>query len=139
MEQNGRRTFLGLCLGGMATLAAGAVMWPVYRYLSPRSGNDEGRKVVVAEQDIPEKGVHFFEYAGSAAVLVRTRGGGLIALSAVCSHLGCIIQWDKDKQSFICPCHGGQFSAEGVVIAGPPPRPLNRLPVSVANGSITIG
>lgn len=139
MEQNGRRTFLGLCLGGMAAFAAGVVMWPVYRYLSPRSGNDAGRKVVVAEQAIPETGVHFFEYAGSAAVLVRRPGGGFVALSAVCSHLGCIVQWDKDRQGFICPCHGGQFSAEGVVVSGPPPRPLDKLPVSLANGLITIG
>lgn len=139
MENDGRRKFLGLCLGGCLAGMAAAVAYPLYRYLAPRSGGGTGAKVTIPEKDVPEGEAKFFEYAGSSAVLVRKRGGGLVALSAVCTHLGCIVQWEKDKQGFLCPCHAGQFSADGAVTAGPPPKPLAKIPFSVANGAITVG
>ena len=89
--------------------------------------------------EVREGEAKFFEFAGSAAVLVRKRGGDLVAFSAVCTHLGCIVQWEKDKQDFLCPCHAGHYSADGEVTGGPPPNPLKKLPFSVANGNITIG
>lgn len=139
MENNSRRTFLGLCLGGLAAGAAASATYPLYRYLAPRQADTNSGKVVIPEKDVPLGEAKFFEFAGAAAVLVRTKKGELIALSAVCTHLGCIVQWEKDKQSFLCPCHAGYYTAEGTVISGPPPRPLPKLPVSVADGSITIG
>lgn len=139
MDNNGRRTFLGVCLGGVAAAFAAAVLWPVYRYLAPRSGSGAAAQVVIPEKDVAEGEAKFFEYAGSSAVLVRKRGGELVALSAVCTHLGCIVQWEKDKQDFLCPCHAGHYNADGIVTAGPPPKPLPKLPFSVANGAITVG
>jgi cytochrome b6-f complex iron-sulfur subunit len=139
MENDGRRKFLGLCLGGCLAGMAAAVMYPLYRYLAPRSGGGTSAKVIIPEKDVPEGEAKFFEYAGSSAVLVRKRGGGLVALSAVCTHLGCIVQWEKDKQDFLCPCHAGHYTADGVVTSGPPPKPLAKLPFSVANGAITVG
>lgn len=139
MENKGRRTFFGICLGGLVAGFAAAVAYPVFRYLAPRSGSGTTAKVVIPEKEVAEGEAKFFEYAGSSAVLVRKRGGGLVALSAVCTHLGCIVQWEKDKQDFLCPCHAGHYSADGIVTAGPPPKPLARLPFSVANGVITVG
>lgn len=136
---NSRRTFLGVCLGGLGVIAAAAVSWPLFRYLAPRSGSDAAVKVVIPESDVREGEAKFFEFAGSSAVLVRKRGGNLVAFSAVCTHLGCIVQWEKDKQDFLCPCHAGHYSADGDVTAGPPPKPLKKLPFSVANGNITVG
>jgi cytochrome b6-f complex iron-sulfur subunit len=139
MDKDGRRKFLGLCLGGCLAGSAAAVFYPVYRYLAPRSGSGTHAKVTIPEKDVLEGEARFFEYAGSSAVLVRKRGGGLVALSAVCTHLGCIVQWEKDKQDFLCPCHAGHYSADGAVTAGPPPKPLAKLPFSVADGAITVG
>ncbi|KAA0889123.1 ubiquinol-cytochrome c reductase iron-sulfur subunit [Oryzomonas rubra] len=139
MESNGRRTFLGVCLGGLAAAVAAVTVWPAYRYLAPRSTRATAARVDIPEKDIPEGEAKFFEFNGASAVLVRKRGGGLIALSAVCTHLGCIVQWEKDKQDFLCPCHGGHYTPDGVVTAGPPPKPLAKLPFSVANGIITVG
>ena len=53
------------------------------------------------------------------------------ALSATCTHLGCQVHWDGEGQRFRCPCHGGEYGADGRVLAGPPPRPLNRIEVRV--------
>ena len=139
MDNDGRRKFLGVCLGGIVASMAAAVLWPVYRYLAPRSGTGTSAKVVIAEKDVPEGEARFFEFAGSPAVLVRKRGGELVALSAVCTHLGCIVQWEKDTQAFLCPCHAGHYTSDGVVTAGPPPKPLLKLLFSVANGAITVG
>ena len=134
-----RRTFIGACLGGLGVIAAAAVSWPLFRYLAPRSGGENAGKVVIPDTDVREGEARFFEFAGSAAVLVRKRGGDLVAFSAVCTHLGCIVQWEKDKQDFLCPCHAGRFSADGDVTAGPPPKPLKKVPFTVAGGNITVG
>ncbi|HIJ80559.1 MAG TPA: ubiquinol-cytochrome c reductase iron-sulfur subunit [Desulfuromonadales bacterium] len=139
MGSDSRRTFLGLCLGGLGAIAAAAVGWPLFRYLAPRSSKESAGKIVIPEKEIATGDAKFFEYAGSSAVLVRKKDGSLIALSAVCTHLGCIVQWQKDKQDFLCPCHAGHYSPDGAVTGGPPPKSLARIPFSVAGGTITIG
>lgn len=139
MDTVGRRKFLGLCLGGVGAGAVAAAIYPVYRFLAPRPTENSAGKVEFSLKDVPEGGAKFFDYAGSSAVLIKKRGGNLVALSAVCTHLGCIVQWEKDKQEFLCPCHGGLYTADGSVISGPPPKPLAKLPFTVVNGTITIG
>ena len=139
MEDKGRRKFLGICLAAIAASVAGAVAWPIFRYLGPRSESKSASKVVIPAADVAEGQAKFFEYMGASAVLIRKTGGELVALSAVCTHLGCIVQWEKEKQGFICPCHGGHYTADGTVISGPPPKPLPRIPFSVADGNITVG
>ena len=113
--------------------------YPLYRYLAPLSSGETAGKVLIPEEEVPADGAKFFEYAGSTAVLVRKKGGELVALSAICTHLGCIVQWEKEKQDFLCPCHAGRFTPDGVVVSGPPPKPLTKLPFTVANGVITVG
>jgi cytochrome b6-f complex iron-sulfur subunit len=139
MQEIDRRKFLGIAIGGVLVAAAGAITYPLYKFLAPRKSKDARQKVAIADSDVPVGGAKFFEFEGRTAVLVRKSGGALTALSAVCTHLGCIVQWQQDKEQFLCPCHGGQFSAEGTVIAGPPPRPLATIPFTVRNGSITVG
>lgn len=139
MEMQTRRKFLGVCLAGAGAAAAAATLYPVVRYLTPKAGSGGAEKVVIAVADLPEGEAKFFQYAGSSAVLVRTKGGSVIALSAVCTHLGCIVQWEKEKQDFLCPCHAGRYSAEGAVTSGPPPRPLAKIPFTIAEGKITVG
>lgn len=58
---------------------------------------------------------------------------GVRAFSATCTHLGCRVRWDGGAHRFKCPCHGGEYDAEGKVIAGPPPRPLNVLEARITD------
>jgi cytochrome b6-f complex iron-sulfur subunit len=139
MENDGRRKFLGVCLAGATVVAAAAAAYPVYQFLAPRAGRQGADKLVFASAEIPEGEAKFFEYAGAAAVLVKTKSGDLVALSAVCTHLGCVVQWEKDKQDFLCPCHAGHYAPDGTVLSGPPPRPLAKIPITVAEGKITVG
>ena len=129
MEKSSRRRFLGLCLGGVAAAATAATFYPVYKYLAPRQNNDAKKKVILPEKDVPEGEAKFFEFAGSSAVLVRTQQGGLVALSAVCTHLGCIVQWEKDKQDFLCPCHAGHYTPDGVVTVRPAAQAARQNPL----------
>jgi len=56
----------------------------------------------------------------------------------VCTHAGCGVGYDPSNEQFICPCHGGTYDAKtGQVLAGPPPAPLPKIPVTVTNGKVT--
>jgi cytochrome b6-f complex iron-sulfur subunit len=137
--ESSRRKFLVTCLGGIAVAGVGSALYPVYKYLSPQKTGATGEKVTIPESVLLPGEAKFFDFRGETGVIVRKRSGELIALSAVCTHLGCIVQWEKDKQDFLCPCHAGRYTEDGVVISGPPPRPLVRLAFTVAGGSIIVG
>ncbi|HXX63114.1 MAG TPA: Rieske (2Fe-2S) protein [Bacteroidota bacterium] len=63
--------------------------------------------------------------------IVRAKEGYFYALSATCTHLGCIANWKAEEGIVACPCHGSKFSREGNVIAGPAPRALPRYAMSL--------
>ena len=73
------------------------------------------------------------------AYLVAGEADNVRALSPVCTHLGCMVRWDRVKEEFLCPCHGGKYDMNGNVIAGPPPAPLTELPVKIVDDHIAIG
>ena len=70
------------------------------------------------------------------AYIKRERGGQIVAISAGCTHLGCIVTWDEAEKVFKCPCHDGRFDVDGKVISGPPPAPLKRHKTRTDNGKI---
>ena len=72
------------------------------------------------------------------AYVKRTKEDEVIAISAGCTHLGCIVTWDEDQQIFKCPCHDGRYDAEGRVISGPPPAPLKRHIAKIEDGKILL-
>ncbi len=63
--------------------------------------------------------------------IVRAKEGYFYALSAVCTHLGCITNWKPEDGIIACPCHGSKFDKEGSKIAGPAPRSLPRFAMSL--------
>ena len=73
------------------------------------------------------------------AVFVKTENGrDFVAMSNVCTHLGCRVRWVEDERKFYCPCHVGIFDEDGNVLAGPPPRPLDRFDVTVEEGRLIL-
>jgi menaquinol-cytochrome c reductase iron-sulfur subunit len=78
-------------------------------------------------------------FAGySAAWLRRDGAADFTVFSMYCTHTGCPITWSAGARMFLCPCHGGSFHPDGRVAAGPPPRPLERLPVRVRDGVVEV-
>jgi len=70
--------------------------------------------------------------------LVRFADGGFLALSLICSHLGCSVLWDNTKGQFICPCHSSAFDNQGNVVNSPAPRALDYLPVIIEGGKVKV-
>lgn len=56
-----------------------------------------------------------------------------------CTHLGCPLSWSTGAGTFVCPCHGGAFTASGEVVSGPPPRRMFRYETRIEGGEVFIG
>lgn len=70
--------------------------------------------------------------------VITENGRDFVALSNICTHLGCRVRWIAEDNSFFCPCHNAQFDKDGKVIAGPPPRALDRFEVKVENDQLFV-
>lgn len=81
------------------------------------------------------------EPASLSAATAQYAAEGIVAYSAVCKHLGCIVSnWDKDKQILVCPCHQGRYDPkqQAKVVGGPPPAPVPQLPIRIEQGRIVV-
>lgn len=134
-----RRKFLYAMLAGVGTLLGAASVWPVFRFLSPIDSGSGDSQVVLTRSEVPTGKAHFFQYRGKPAVVLQSAPGEFVAMSAVCTHLGCVVTWQDQAGEFLCPCHGGRFSADGQVLAGPPPSPLEPLAVVLDGDQLKIG
>ncbi|MEO8678413.1 MAG: Rieske (2Fe-2S) protein [Vicinamibacterales bacterium] len=70
--------------------------------------------------------------------IVRSAAQEVRAMSSSCAHLGCSVSFNRERQQFLCPCHNGVFNLDGSVAAGPPPKPLEQLPVKVDKARILV-
>lgn len=73
------------------------------------------------------------------AWVVKNRNGSVVAFSPLCTHLGCVYRWGEAERSFVCPCHASRFSADGAIVSGPAPRPLDRLQTRIENNTLWLG
>jgi succinate dehydrogenase / fumarate reductase iron-sulfur subunit len=143
-----RRVFL-LGLVGSATAAALAVVGGGV-VVGPALSKPEKQWVPVTSLDNVRAGdvttvlVKYERKSGlytqqvSAPVLVSRAGGQIVCFNASCPHLGCIVRWDGVSGQFRCACHGGNFDRDGSVLAGPPPRPLDRYAFKVESGHLLV-
>ncbi|MCG3151392.1 MAG: Cytochrome b6-f complex iron-sulfur subunit [bacterium] len=69
---------------------------------------------------------------------VRKHDGEVEVLSAVCTHLGCQVQWEAEQDRFFCPCHHGTFDASGARTSGPPPKPLTPMPFVIQGDRLIV-
>jgi Rieske Fe-S protein len=89
--------------------------------------------------DIRPGSVKLFRYPtpDDPAMLIRLKGGDFVAFKQRCTHLSCPVTFSAEKNQLLCPCHHGAFDATtGAVLAGPPPRPLPRIDLLVADGQV---
>jgi menaquinol-cytochrome c reductase iron-sulfur subunit len=73
-----------------------------------------------------------------SAYVLTENGNDFVAISNICTHLGCRVRWIAEEGKFFCPCHNGVFGRDGSVISGPPPRPLDRFETKVEDGTLYI-
>jgi quinol---cytochrome c reductase iron-sulfur subunit, bacillus type len=75
----------------------------------------------------------------STAWVVKQADNSVVAFGPQCTHLGCAYHWDDSQHEFLCPCHNSLFAADGKVISGPAPRPLDRYATRIEGAHLYIG
>lgn len=132
-----RRDFTRYLLAASGVFAAGTVGAATWAAVQ-RSNVGEPRELVPLEQ-VPEGTEHLFRYPtqDDPAILVHLPGGELRAYSQKCTHLGCVVFYEPEKDRIFCPCHHGVFDPNsGEPTAGPPVRGLTRIDVDVRGGTV---
>lgn len=118
---NRRQFFIKLGAGSLAVSGLGACAFGL-QYLSPSVLYEPSPIVSAGKPDrFPIDSVTSDPALGIFIVRVQQ---GFLAMSAVCTHLGCMTEWRQEAGVIACPCHGSTFQRDGRVIAGPAPRPL---------------
>ena len=166
-----RRTFLGWWLASLltATVVAGVLPILVYFWPAPPKGQkkgpititldtpldqiQDGQAVKILAPTNPNSAFVMADGGGDNAAgdlafggyVVKT-GGDTVVFAQNCSHLGCSVNFNKDAQTFDCPCHGSRFHITGTVLHGPAADPLSHLtwkqgdsPASIQVDGIVLG
>lgn len=149
-----RRSFFASLMGACAGLIATIVGLPLFRYvLYPvQAGARTEKWTEVGEvtefQNIDKpitKTISLVQRDGwrevvsnQSVFVSRSNNGMLQVLSPICPHLGCSVAFHENQDKFICPCHGGQFAADGKRLSGPPPRGLDTLDVQIKDGKLQV-
>ncbi|HEU5359995.1 MAG TPA: ubiquinol-cytochrome c reductase iron-sulfur subunit [Candidatus Deferrimicrobiaceae bacterium] len=132
-----RRSVLSLALGTVTAAFAASVLYPLFKFLWPIEGKTGGEGSVgipVEEMLIGQSRV--VTLRGEPVLVIREENK-VVALSAVCTHLGCLVKY-KGGGVILCPCHEASFDLNGNVTGGPAPRPLAYYPVRIVGGRIVV-
>ena len=132
-----RRQFLGMAW--LATIVAftGETLAALFKFIQPVNDGGFGGIVKAGMVD---------DFAPGSVTLVkegrfylsRLDNGSFMALWQRCTHLGCSVPWEDEKDQYHCPCHGSSFSKTGEVQGGPAPRPMDYFPVIIENGEVLV-
>jgi cytochrome b6-f complex iron-sulfur subunit len=135
-----RRRFVQLLLGGGIFATAASFLYPVLRYLAPPAATDMGADTVVAGKvgDLKPNSGKIFRFGSRPGLLILDASGTYRALSAVCTHLGCTVQYRDETHQIWCACHNGTYDLSGRNVSGPPPRPLEAYDVHVQGDEIVV-
>ena len=131
-----RRDFLAWVARGGVAAASALAIGQVARYFSFEPPGEAPGVVAIGTPDA--FGVGTVTYAPAARAYIAHDDGGLYAIDAVCTHLGCLVQ-QHSEGGFACPCHGSRFAAGGEVQNGPASRPLQHLALNLgSDGQVSV-
>ncbi|MEK6233253.1 MAG: ubiquinol-cytochrome c reductase iron-sulfur subunit [Planctomycetales bacterium] len=124
-----RRDFLGLCSLWAMVSAMGAALLGTLRLPMPSVYPESNSRVKLGPvEKFTATPVTFFP---KRRLWIYSGEQGLYAVSAVCTHLGCVVS-TPEEGGYFCPCHGSRFAADGKVVSGPAPRPLAHLKLTLS-------
>jgi cytochrome b6-f complex iron-sulfur subunit len=134
-----RRQLLKTSLAFLGTTTLISFVYPASKFLIPPKISANDTQLTINKDEIPLGTAKEIIFNETPLVLINRRGSGFIALSRICTHLGCLVGYDKFNEKLICPCHAGEFDLEGNVLSGPATKPLPRYPLKITADHITIG
>lgn len=136
-----RRGFLDIVQKIAAATGLAAIIGPAIAFFWPADLEEVPSEPVAVgpEGSIPVGGSKTVRFGRYPAIILNTEDG-LRAYSAVCTHFACIVTWDPENNWLACPCHEGYFDpSDGSIISGPPPAPLETIPIFNQEGTLFIG
>ena len=137
--KKGRR-LVNILLGGGLLTSIASFLYPALRFVIPPPVAESGSnsvKVGKTSDFKPNTGT-IFKFGEKPGILIRTAEGEFKALSAVCSHLNCTVQYRDDRHQIWCACHNGTYDLQGRNVSGPPPRPLEEFEVHIQDDEILV-
>ena len=140
-EDHSRRSFLGRLLGGGLIVGALGVVSSVIAFLFPPDSVSSAlgpQRTRVGKLSDISVGEGKLALVNDEPVWVVRLAQGMVAMSALCTHQGCIVKWQSDRRLFSCPCHQGLFDERGNVVSGFPQLPLPRFDVGVVGGEVYV-
>lgn len=143
-ESRTRRAFVQAGVGAFGACYAGVIAYPIYRYLNTpaQRAADEplANEIPLVGADTLKRGTAMmFRFRNRPAVLIHQKDDSWAAFDAVCTHLGCTVKYEADKDRIYCACHGGVYNENtGEVEAGPPPKGLTQYSVEVKDGEVVV-
>lgn len=135
-----RRHLLGAFLGTGIVASLSSFIYPVLRYIIPPQTGELAPDLALAGRvdDLKPNTGKIFRFGSRPALLIFAADGTYHAMSAVCTHLNCTVQYQGDLRAVWCACHNGMYSIDGRNISGPPPRPLQTYDVMLKGNEIYV-
>lgn len=131
-----RRTFLNWFLGTSVGALLLAIAYPLARFVSPPEVPESTASQVEAgptnDPAFIDKGFKIIRFGADPVIVLRVSPTDFRAFSATCTHLECIVEYQRQKHRIFCNCHNGVYDLHGRNVAGPPPRPLKPYKVHLA-------
>lgn len=153
-----RRQFLNYTLTGVGGFMAAGMLMPMVRFaIDPVLAQDKSSDFIATKQKISDLTTEpvrvdfsFTQVDGwyesevtNTAWVYKKEDGKIVALSPVCKHLGCTVDWGGDKafpDQFFCPCHYGRYYKDGLNVKGTPPiGPLDVYETKEKDGLLYLG
>jgi Rieske Fe-S protein len=135
IQDTSRRRFLNWFLGTSSGALLASIFYPVLRFISPPEVPEASTNQVEAgatnDHELLENGYKIIRFGVEPVILIRAAEGDFRAFSGTCTHLDCIVEFQKDKKRIWCNCHNGEYNLHGQQIAGPPPKPLEPFQVDL--------
>jgi len=132
-----RRRLLAYTWIGAAAIVLGELIFGTFAFLWPRRKGPKVETVFVAGKVTDFKVGEVIPFRKERTFVMREEGG-FLAISAVCPHLRCVVNWNEVLKKFECPCHGAKFNQNGEVLEGPPPRPLDIYKLQIVAGNLVV-
>jgi len=129
-DPNRRQAFVQLGVGSLCVACAGATVFG-YEFLAPNVLYEPSPIVNAGRPDRYPPGSVTQDL--QSGIYIVHGPEGIYAMSAVCTHLGCLTAWKPELGIVACPCHGSKFNRDGSKIEGPAPRPLRWLQASLSD------
>ena len=137
---NSGRRWVSLLLGTGVVATSASFVYPAIRYVIPPPISESTNLSVIAAKvgQIKDNSAKVFKFGSKPAILIHMASGKYRAFTAVCTHLGCTVQYRPDLHEIWCPCHNGKYDLEGRNVSGPPPRPLAQFQVHIQGEDIVV-